>query len=54
MNLASILVDVDNDLGIVVMMNFPGDKADAAALETMKQLYGRYMKDGKSQPSAAK
>lgn len=54
MNLASILVDVDNDLGIVVMMNFPGDKADAAVLETMKQLYERYVKDGKSQPSAAK
>ena len=36
------------------MMNFPRDKADAAALETMKQLYERYVKDGKSQPSAAK
>jgi CubicO group peptidase (beta-lactamase class C family) len=50
MNLASILVDVGNDTGIVVMTNFPGDKADAAALETMKELYERYVKAAKAGP----
>jgi hypothetical protein len=50
MNLASILVDVDNDAGIVVMSNLPGDKADAALLETMKELYGRYVKSAKTSP----
>ena len=53
MNLAAILVDVDADTGIVVMMNFPGDKADAAVLETFKQLYGRYVTSAKGEPSAA-
>jgi len=53
MNLAAILVDVDADTGIVVMMNFPGDKADAAVLETFKQLYGRYVTKAKAEPSAA-
>jgi hypothetical protein len=53
MNLAAILVDVDADTGIVVMMNFPGDKADAAVLETFKQLYGRYVTSAKAEPSAA-
>ena len=31
MNLAKILVDIDNDLGIVVTTNFPEQKADVAA-----------------------
>ena len=44
MNLAMILVDVDNDAGIVAVTNFPGDKADAALLEAAKELYGRYVK----------
>jgi CubicO group peptidase (beta-lactamase class C family) len=44
MNLAMILVDIDNDAGIVAVTNFPGDKADAALLEAAKELYGRYVK----------
>ena len=44
MNLAMILVDVDNDAGIVAVTNFPGDKVDAALLEAAKELYGRYVK----------
>jgi CubicO group peptidase (beta-lactamase class C family) len=42
MNLAKILVDVDNDLGIVVTTNFPEQKADAAAAEVVEALYRGY------------
>lgn len=42
LNLATILVDPDHDLGIVVMTNFPGEKADAAVLEMLEWLYRRY------------
>ena len=44
MNLATILVDAQNDLAIVVATNFPGEKADAAILETLRTLYTRYRK----------
>jgi CubicO group peptidase (beta-lactamase class C family) len=50
MNLAMILVDVHNDAGIVVVTNFPGDKADAALLETAKELYERYVKSKLAAP----
>ena len=44
MNFASILVDVDNDLGIVVMTNIAGANADPAAVELTKALYVKYVK----------
>jgi CubicO group peptidase (beta-lactamase class C family) len=44
MNLAKILVDVDNDLGIVVTTNFPEAKADAAAADVSEALYRQYVK----------
>jgi hypothetical protein len=50
MNLAMILVDVDNDAGIVAVTNFPGDKADAALLATAKELYERYVKSKQAAP----
>ena len=50
MNLAMILVDVDNDAGIVAVTNFPGDKADAALLATAKELYERYVKSKQATP----
>ena len=50
MNFSSILVDVDNDAGIVVMTNIAGDKADPAAIETTKALYERYVKGAKAGP----
>jgi len=42
LNLAKILVDVDNDLGIVVTTNFPEQKADAAGAEVVEALYRGY------------
>jgi CubicO group peptidase (beta-lactamase class C family) len=51
LNLAMILVDLEHDLGIVVMTNFPGEKADEAALETTRALYGQY---GPGAPEAAR
>jgi CubicO group peptidase (beta-lactamase class C family) len=42
LNLAMILLDTDNDLGIVVTTNIPGQKADTALLEMAKALYGEY------------
>jgi hypothetical protein len=39
---AMIPVDPEYDLGIVVMNNFPGEKADEAALETARALYGQH------------
>jgi len=50
MNFSSILVDVDNDIGIVVMTNVAGEKADPAAIETLKGLYERYVKGAKTGP----
>jgi hypothetical protein len=50
MNFSSILVDVDNDAGITVMTNIAGEKADPAAVETMKELYLRYVKGPKAGP----
>jgi CubicO group peptidase (beta-lactamase class C family) len=44
MNFASVLVDVADDLGIVVVMNISGANADPASLEVMKALWGRYGK----------
>jgi hypothetical protein len=42
MNLAVILVDVEQDLGIVVLTNFPEKKAEAAASEMIERLYREY------------
>ena len=42
MNLAKILVDVDNDFGIVVTTNFPERKADDATAEVAETLYRRF------------
>jgi len=42
MNLAKILVDVDNDLGIVVTTNFPERKADDATAEVAEALYRQF------------
>jgi CubicO group peptidase (beta-lactamase class C family) len=42
MNLATILVDPANDIAIAIATNFPGEKADAALLETTRVLYGEF------------
>ena len=42
MNLAKIFVDTENDLGIVVTTNFPGQKAEAATAEVLEQIYAQY------------
>ena len=42
MNLAVVLVDVEQDLGIVVLTNFPEKKAEAAASEMIERLYREY------------
>jgi CubicO group peptidase (beta-lactamase class C family) len=42
MNFATILVDTDNDIAIVVTTNFPGDKAKSALLAVTEQLYKQY------------
>ncbi|HZA65408.1 MAG TPA: serine hydrolase domain-containing protein [Geminicoccaceae bacterium] len=42
MNLAKVLIDPDDDLGIVVMTNFPEDKAEAATAEILQHLYEEY------------
>jgi CubicO group peptidase (beta-lactamase class C family) len=42
MNLAKIFVDTESDLGIVVKTNFPGQKAEAATVEVLEQLYAQY------------
>lgn len=41
-NLATILIDPEIDLAIVVTTNFPGQKADQALLAACKLLYERY------------
>jgi CubicO group peptidase (beta-lactamase class C family) len=43
-NFASVEVDVDHDLAIVVAINVAGPKADEASLEVMKMLYETYVK----------
>lgn len=42
MNLAVILVDVEQDLGVVVVTNFPEGKAVAAADEVIERLYREF------------
>lgn len=42
MNLAKILVDRDADIGVVVVTNFPEDKAEEATYSVMETLYRRY------------
>lgn len=46
MNLAKILVDRDADIGVVVMTNFPENKAEVAAFAAMETLYRRYAPKG--------
>ncbi|MCV0371320.1 serine hydrolase domain-containing protein [Filomicrobium sp.] len=48
LNLATILVDSDHDIGIVVTTNFPGEKADAAVREMVEWLYRRYGPNGQT------
>jgi hypothetical protein len=43
MNLAKILVDLDNDLAVVAMTNFPEQKAEAVAAVVVEQLYKQYV-----------
>jgi CubicO group peptidase (beta-lactamase class C family) len=42
MNYATILIDSNIDLAIVVTANYPGDKADQAVLQAAEMLYKRY------------
>jgi CubicO group peptidase (beta-lactamase class C family) len=42
MNLATILVDPQSDIAIVVTTNFPGDKADQALQSVARALFARY------------
>ena len=42
MNYATILIDSNIDLAIVVTANYPGDKADQAVLQVAEMLYKRY------------
>src|SRR5262249_35922928 len=42
MNLATILVDTDQDLAVVVLTNFPERQAKAAVGAVMEMLYRRY------------
>ena len=42
MNLATILLDPGSDVGITVVTNFPGRKADAALREVVEVLYTKY------------
>lgn len=42
MNLAKILVDQEQDMGVVVMTNFPGKPAEGACRTVMETLYGRF------------
>lgn len=44
LNFASLEVDPDHDLAIVVTSNIAGPKADEASLEVMKSLYEKYVK----------
>jgi CubicO group peptidase (beta-lactamase class C family) len=44
LNFASVDIDVDHDLAIVVATNIAGSSADQAALDLMKALYTRYVK----------
>ena len=44
MNFASVDIDVDHDLAIVVATNIAGSDADKAALDVMKALYTKYVK----------
>ncbi len=43
MNFASIEIDVDHDLAIVVTSNIAGPDVDKASLEVMRTLYGKYV-----------
>jgi CubicO group peptidase (beta-lactamase class C family) len=42
MNLATILVDAERDIGVVAATNFPGDHADEAVRKAMETLYRRH------------
>ena len=42
MNFAKIVIDVGRDLGVVVMTNFPGTKAQDATDEVAEALYRRF------------
>ena len=44
MNLATIMVDPQRDIGIVVTTNFPGPKADEALQSLVRTLYQRFAK----------
>jgi len=42
MNLAKILVDTAQDVGVVLVTNFPGDRAEDALNEALPLLYRPY------------
>lgn len=42
MNLATVVIDTDNDLAIVVTTNFPGKTAENAIVKVTQMLYRRY------------
>lgn len=42
LNVAKVIVDAERDLGVVVVTNFPVNKADAAASSLMETFYRRY------------
>jgi CubicO group peptidase (beta-lactamase class C family) len=42
MNLASVVIDTDNDLAIVVTTNFPGKTAENAIVKVAQAMYERY------------
>ena len=42
MNFAKILVDPDDDLGVVVVTNFPEKQAEDAAAAAIETLYRRF------------
>jgi hypothetical protein len=42
MNLARLVVDTEQDLGVVVLTNFPGEGANTAVGVVMQHLYQQY------------
>ncbi len=50
MNLAKIAVDTNADLGIIVMTNFPGEKAEQATAAVLEKLYKDFAQGSPSAP----
>jgi len=43
MNIARLVIDTEQDLGVVVMTNFPGEGANTAVGDVMQRLYVQYV-----------